>query len=346
MRALFEGEGAWLPTLRSSRRVATALVLAAGAFGAPYASAQESRKDVARTEAQWLDAARQAAQRTNYSGTIVYQAGGDMSSSRVTHLFDGSKSLERIQTLDGKPREYLRRRSDSDDEVQCLIPESKKIIIEKRSVEESFPSLSSASPQEILQRYQARLGAVERVAGHEAQALALEPRDEARYAYRLWLEVVTGLLLKAQTLNDRKEVIEQISFSDVRIGDRIDRAQLKPAWSTSGWSVVRSDYRLTNLAAHGWSVPTPDGFRKTKEVARRMGATEAMQVVFGDGLATVSVFIEPGSPVMEPAASVQVHGPTSAFSRRVGDALVTVVGEVPPGTIRAVAQSVEFRGTR
>jgi sigma-E factor negative regulatory protein RseB len=270
-----------------------------------------------------------------------------MSSSRITHLFDGSKSLERIQTLDGKPREYLRRRSGQRRRGAVPDPRIEEDHHREGAASRSrFPSLSSASPQEILQRYQARLGAVERVAGHEAQALALEPRDEARYAYRLWLEVVTGLLLKAQTLNDRKEVIEQISFSDVRIGDRIDRAQLKPAWSTSGWSVVRSDYRLTNLAAHGWSVPTPDGFRKTKEVARRMGATEAMQVVFGDGLATVSVFIEPGSPVMEPAASVQVHGPTSAFSRRVGDALVTVVGEVPPGTIRAVAQSVEFRGTR
>ena len=80
---------------------------------------------------------------------------------------------ERIQTLDGKPREYLRKRSGSDDEVQCLIPEAKKIIVEKRSVEDSFPSLSSASPDEILQRYEAKLGPVERVAGFEAQALAV-----------------------------------------------------------------------------------------------------------------------------------------------------------------------------
>jgi sigma-E factor negative regulatory protein RseB len=69
-------------------------------------------------------------------------------------------------------------------------------------------------------------------------------------------------------------------------------------------------------------------------------------VVFADGLATMSVFIEPNSPVTDPASDVQIHGPTSAYSRRVADALVTVVGEVPPATVRAVAQSVEFRGTR
>jgi len=333
-------------SLRASRGWMGALVIAAGAWMPVPGSAQDARRDAPRSEAQWIQAARTAALRVNYTGTIIYQAGGEMTSSRITHMFDGSKSHERIQTLDGKPREYLRKRSGSDDEVQCLIPESKKIIVEKRSVEDSFPSLASASPDEILQRYEAKLGPVERVAGLEAQALALEPRDNLRYAYRLWLDRTTGLLLRAQTLDERNEVIEQISFSDVRIGERIDRSALKSPWSTDGWSVVRSEYRQADLAKLGWIVPTPDGFRRTKEVVRRLHSADAMQVVFADGLATISVFIEPGSALADPPDSVRIHGPTSAFSRRVSEALVTVVGEVPPGTVRAVAQSVEFRGPR
>jgi sigma-E factor negative regulatory protein RseB len=336
-----------LRSMRASRRwVGVLAVMAAGAWIPLPGAAQEARRESPRSEAQWIQAARTAAMRVNYTGTIIYQAGGEMSSSRITHMFDGSNSHERIQTLDGKPREYLRKRSGSDDEVQCLIPESRKIVIEKRSVEDSFPALSSASPDEILQRYAAKLGPVERVAGFEAQALALEPRDNLRYAYRLWLDRTTGLLLRAQTLNERREVIEQIAFSDVRIGDRIDRAALKSPWATDGWSVVRSEYRPADLAKMGWIVPTPDGFRRTKEVVRRMHAADAMQVVFADGLATISVFIEPDSAVTDPPEAVRIHGPTSAFSRRVSEALVTVVGEVPPGTVRAVALSVEFRGAR
>jgi len=335
------GRGRWV----SGRRLG-AVLIACSAVAGVRADAQDQAREAPRAEAQWIQAARTAAHRINYAGTIIYQAGGEITSSRITHMFDGSKSHERIQTLDGKPREYLRKRSDSDDEVQCLIPESRKIIVERRSAEESFPALSGASPDEILQRYEVRLGPVERVAGLEAQSLALEPRDDLRYAYRLWLDRASGLLLRAQTLNERREVIEQIGFSEVRVGDRIDRSLLKPTWSVEGWSVVRSDYRKTDLAKHGWLVPTPEGFRKTKEVMRRMGSAEAMQVVFADGLATMSVFIEPNSPVIDPATQVRMHGPTSALSRRVGDALVTVVGEVPPGTVRAVALSVEFRGTR
>lgn len=333
-------------SLRTSRGWMCAFLVAGAAWMPLPTSAQDARKETPRTEAQWIQSARSAAQRISYTGTIIYQAGGEMTSSRITHLFDGSKSLERIQTLDGKPREYLRKRSGSDDEVQCLIPESRKIVVEKRSVEDSFPALSNATPDEILQRYVAKLGPVERVAGLEAQALSLEPRDNLRYGVRLWLDRTTGLLLRAQTLNERKEVIEQIAFSDVRIGDRIEANALKPAWATDGWAVVRSDYRQVDLASKGWVVPTPDGFRRTKEVVRRMHAADALQVAFTDGLATISVFIEPNSPVTDPPAAVRTHGPTAAYSRRVSDALVTVVGEVPPGTVRAVAQSVEFRGPR
>ena len=337
--------------VRSARGLATTLVVATGTLLGSSAPAQDAR---ARTDVQWIQAVRQAAQRVNYHGTVVYQAGGEMRSSRITHMFDGTHSHERIQTLDGKPREYIRRRSAASDEVQCLIPETRRIVIEQRNVEESFPGLSSASPEEILERYTLKLGDVERVAGIECQMLTLEPKDNARYGYRLWVDRASGLLLRAQTLNERREVIEQIAFTDVRIGERIDRAKLRPSWSTEGWSVERSDYRKADLSQHGWLVPAPTGFRKTREVARRIGGSDAMQAVFSDGLATVSVFIEPHSLLSAPAAgsqvpsadALQIHGPTSAFSRRVGDSLVTVVGEVPPSTVRSVAGSVEFRGAR
>ena len=336
---------------RGTRRAATALVVVTGALLSAEVSAQEARP---RTDVQWIQAVRQAAQKVNYAGTITYQAGGEMRSSRITHLFDGTDSHERIQTLDGKPREYIRRRSGASDQVQCLIPESRRIVVEQRNVEESFPGLSSASPEEILERYTLKVGGVDRVAGIECQLLTLEPKDSARYGYRLWVDRATGLLLKAQTLNERREVIEQIAFSDVRIGEKIDRAKLRPSWSTEGWSVERSDYHRADLSQHGWIVPAPAGFRKTREVARRIAGSDAMQAVFSDGLATVSVFIQPnsglaaqGSGAQAPSAdALQIHGPTSAYSRRVGDSLVTVVGEVPPSTVRAVAGSVEFRAAR
>jgi len=335
------------PRWREVGRRVGALVVAAGAFAAQSGVAQEPRPKAgaSRTPLQWLQSVQQAALRVNYTGTIVYQADGAMSTSRITHLYDGTHSRERVQTLDGKPREFIRLRTENNDEVQCLIPETRRIVVEHRAIEDPFPGLTGAPVELILAHYSLKVAGSDRVAGVDCQQLVLEPKDALRYGYRLCVDPVSGLLLRAQTVDDR-EVLEQIAFAEVRIGERIERSRLKPAWSTEGWTVERSEYRRANLAQQGWVVPVPAGFVKTKEVVRRMGSAEAMQVVFSDGLATVSVFIEPAADSKALLDQVQTMGPTSAVARRVGNSLVTVIGEMPPAAARSVVASVEYRAPR
>lgn len=338
--------------LRPAPRAATALsrwlpMLALAAASLPALAQERLRADTQqRTPLQWVEAIQRAAVRVNYSGTIVYQAGGEMRTSRITHLYDGTRSQERVQTLDGKPREYLRLRTENNDEVHCLIPESRRVVIEHRALDEPFPGLIGVPAAAILKLYQVEAGGIERVAGVECQVLTFTPRDALRYGYRLCVDRASGLMLKSQTLGEERAVLEQVAFTDVRIGERIDRSRLKPAWPIDGWSVERSDYRSVDLARAGWKVPTPDGFRRTREISRRIGTRDAIQVVFSDGLATVSVFIEPGAAASSTSDDVQLLGPTAAYSRRVGEALVTVVGEVPPAAVQSVAASVEFNGPR
>lgn len=327
-------------------RLICALIVTAGAAGGAAAQSDRSAAP-ARTEAQWLQAMQSAAQRVNYSGTLVYNRDGEVRASRIVHLFDGATSHERVQMLDGMPREFVRR----GDEVQCIFPDARRVVIERRPGQESFPAITHAAPAEVLENYTLRLGSVERVAGVDCQVIHVEPKDSLRYGYKLWVDRASGLLLKAQTLNERQDVLEQMAFADVRIGERIERSQVKPSWSTEGWRVDRSEHRRVDLTKLGWTVQPPAGFRKMLEVARRLGpgkdnARSAMQVVYSDGLATVSVFVEPGTADGAPTGLAQSQGPTSAFSRRVADATVTVIGEVPPATVQAMAQSVEFRAPR
>lgn len=322
-----------------------ALATAANAQGSTPAQSSAAHTAVAeRSELQWLQAIQQAAQRLSYVGTIVYQQGGAVRTSRIVHLFDGSGSHERLQLLDGRPREYIRR----DAEVQCLYPDSRRVLIERRP-DPDFPSLGAGAPAEILERYALKLGVVERVAGYDCRVILLEPRDAMRYGYRLCADLASGLLLRAQTLNERLDVLEQMAFADLRVGERVDRSMLKPSWSTEGWKVERREMQPADVARSGWLVPTPAGFRKLREVGRVMPGhadtpRRAMQVVFSDGLATLSVFIEADAP---PAAATageaeraHAQGATSGYKRRINDTLITVVGEVPPATAKAVAQSV------
>jgi sigma-E factor negative regulatory protein RseB len=320
------------------------LIVAAGTALAAGAGAQQERGgEIARSEAEWLQAIQHAARRLNYSGTIVYQQGGAMHAARITHYFDGTSSFERVQSLDGRRREIIRR----DDEVQCLFPDARRVVIERRALQDAFPSFTSAPPADILQQYALRVGDIERVADLECRVIAVDPKDDLRYGYRLCVERVNGLLLRAQTLDNRQDVLEQVTFSEVRIGERLDRARIKPSWPIDGWQVERSTPTPVDLAQQGWNVQPPAGFRKLNEIARRLRgddrAPPAMQAVYSDGLATLSVFIEPGVDGAPAAEATHRQGPTSTFARRVGEALVTVIGEVPPGTVKSVAHSVEYR---
>lgn len=303
------------------------------------------RGDAQRTELQWLQAIQAAAQRLTYAGTVIYQQGEEVRASRLIHVFDGNVAQERLQPLDGQLREFIRRA----DEVQCLMPESRRIVVERRVAQDAFPAIATADPAEILEHYTVRIGGVERVAGVECQVIQIEPKDRLRYGYRLWVDRTTGLLLRAVTLNERSEVLEQMAFAEVRTGDRVDRSQLKPSWPIEGWRVERTEQPPVDLAQKGWHISPPAGFRKLREVMRApWGANverKVMQSVLTDGIANVSVFIEPAAQESTVEAA-QSNGPTSVYARRVGDARVTVVGEVPMATVKALAKSVEFRAPR
>ena len=332
------------PRLKSVASVVVACALAAPVLAQTAAGSRTEGEAIQRTEVQWLEAIQAAAQRLNYSGTIVYQRGGSMQTSRLVHYFDGSISHERLQLLDGKRREYIRRGT----EVQCLYPDSRRVRFERRLEIERFPAIGAGAPAEVLERYRLVLGGIERVANTDCRVIVLEPRDELRYAHWLCVDPQTALLLKAKTLDASAQPLEQMAFAELRVGERPDRSLLKPSWSTEGWAVEKEDPKPADVEASGWQIAVPAGFRRMRAVARSMAqggaGSPAMQVVYSDGLATLSVFIESDSGNTPVHDNVRLHGPVSGFARRLDDALITVIGEVPPATVRSVALSVTRAG--
>jgi sigma-E factor negative regulatory protein RseB len=308
-----------------------------------------------KREAQsWLKKIQSAAQKLNYSGTFVYQQGNQVRTSRITHLLDGKNEVEKLEILDGKPREYIR----NNDEIICYVPEAKTLLVEKRVTHDIFPSILASNPSDLTDFYNVRKDETGRVAGHDCQAIVLEPKDNLRYGYKLWAEKSSGLLLRAQTLNERREVVEQISFTQIAIGN-VDRSRAKPSFSnTAGWHVENAV--MSEVSLSGWTVKSlPPGFKKIREVKRLVSDTpagtagsgsqgspapnqrEVAQMVFSDGLAAISVFIEPGSQ-SRTEGSIQ-QGAMNIVGKRQGDFWLTIVGEVPSAAIKQVANSIEFK---
>lgn len=297
-----------------------------------------------------LQATQLAAKKLSYSGTFVYQQGNQIRTSRITHGFDGDVEVEKLEILDGKPREYIRRNG----EVSCYLPESKTIQIEKNLSQDAFPALLGEQARHLPLSYFIKKTQMSRVAGTECQVLSLQPKDEFRYGFRVCLEKSSGLLLGVQTMNARNEVIEQIAFTQISIGD-LDKSKFKPTYThLSQWKTEN----LTVLANvnSGWHVKSlPSGFKKTLETKRIIPISanaagnesapakvhQAIQMMFSDGLSTISVFIEPDSGDRTEGSLQQ--GAMTIMGRRLGDNWLTVVGEVPQAAIKQVINSIQLK---
>lgn len=321
-------------------------------FGLMALSAYADNSDplVEKRDAQaWLKKIQSAAQKLNYSGTFVYQQANQVRTSRITHVVDGKNELEKLEILDGKPREYIRK----NEVVATYILESRTILVEKGFTQDFFPAMLAVNSADLAEHYDIRKLEGGWSAGYDCLVIALTPKDNLRYGYRLWAEKNSGLLLRAQTINEHNDVVEQIAFAQVLIGG-IDKNSVRPSFpNIASWRVEISP--ATEATLLGWSVTAvPPGFKKIHEFKRMVsdlgsnplpGAAvtqhELGQMVFSDGLAAISVFVEPGSQSRTEGSMQQ--GAMNIIGKRQGDYWLTIVGEVPAAAIRNVANSIEFK---
>jgi len=292
----------------------------------------------------WLQRIHTAAEKLSYTGTFVYRSGDQSETLRIVRVIGPHGAQERLETLEGQPREIVR----NGDEVKCYLPDSMTVKIDKQTDHVVFPALLPASLQDIGENYHVSKGGIERIAGYECQAIVLEPKDKMRYGHKLWADASTGMLLKSQTIDDRGEVVEQFAFTQIAIGRKIDHAQLKSRFlaKSRAWRVENSGAVAASLAASGWSIkPELPGFRKVTEMKRtQRGSSQVGHVVYSDGMAAVSVFIEPmANKTSSPQLGLSRQGAINIFSRQLAGHLVTVVGEAPAESVKKLAESVEYR---
>jgi len=302
---------------------------------------------VPETGTDWLKTMSIAAHQTDYSGVFVFQSGGRVEMSRITHVSDKDGEHERLEGLGGTGRELIR----NNDQV-WLYTEGRKIKIEKRQqVKRTFPALLPEQLSILKDNYRVRQEEDTEIAGYQAHTIVFQPRDSLRYTRVMWADIDSGLLLKAAVLDDRGYAIEQYAFMQLDIDGEIDRKwiALDKATVTEHSKQTQSPPAAVEPLAEssGWQVDAlPPGFKKMFEVRRQLREKQepVIQLVFTDGLAGISVFIEKTGKIDYNHAGLSGEGATHVYTRNSGDHLVTVVGEVPPMTVIQVGDSVRYAG--
>lgn len=294
---------------------------------------------------EWLQRMNEALVSRNYDGVFSHWQGGRVEMLRIIHRIEGDEVTERLVSLDGSGREFVR----SGAELACYLPDQRTVVVEERNGDRpmlgNFPSFdeSSAGNYQIDEVKRTRFNR------RYTRVIAVTPRDEFRYGYRLWIDESTAMPLKTQLCDRQGRVIEQIVFADLRVKSRIADADFKPDVPTEGFRWLRTErdpLRAVERPVLWSAIKLPPGFRMTNRSAQLMpGATNPVaHLVFTDGLASVSVFVEtqPSAPVpknQNPATTR--FGSSSAFSTVIDGHKVTAMGEVPPATVRFIANSLK-----
>jgi sigma-E factor negative regulatory protein RseB len=334
-------------------RLPAFVVACAAAASIPLAHAQTALTSgdplvEARETRAWLTRIQDAANKRNFVGTVVVSAGGMVASTRIAHYGEGRDQFERIDSLDGQVRSVYRH----NDLVHTVWPQRRVAVVEQRDQMSSFPGLLQAGHDRVQEFYELKPIAVERVAGHEAHVLVLKPRDKLRFGYRLWAEKGSGLLLRAEVLGERGEVLESSAFSEVSIGVRAQPEHVVQAVKKlEGYKVIKQQHQSTQPEGEGWTLKAAvPGFKLVSCVKRQLdmqgrtapGAGEqTLQTVYSDGLTYVSIFIEPYSAERHQKPIVTAIGATQTMMRRDGDWWITAMGDVPSGTLRQFANGFE-----
>lgn len=308
--------------------------------GAVYADEPEAPES-------WLDRMDEAVEYLNYEGTLVYMRPGKADIFRVYHRVSGRDVTERVIEMDGVGSEIIR----SSKELICIFPAQRSVVIDKRIAEHRKQNPLRANLPEysasLASHYQLKLLESERLLDRPVAVVTIQPRDRFRYGYRLWLDYETAMPLKSQMIGEDKIMpIEEIRFSAISMPAIVSEDMVRSSRDTTGYTLTRHGSVPERTEAKVeilWQArELPPGFMQTVAMQEYVEGVRVprMHLVYSDGLASVSVFIDVGVAASEQVEGLSMIGAANAYSVMKEGMLVTAMGEVPAPTARQIALSM------
>jgi len=298
----------------------------------------------------WLSRMNNAVEKMNYRGILLHTYRDEVDVLQIIHRFENGQVTERTISLDGVGREIIR----SNDEVTCIFPDQQMIMVEREDYgrHDTSPVVGRLPNIMVLDdaNYELSMLGPGRAAGLDAEVLSVHPKDAYRYGYRLWVARDTAMLLKSQLMGEQGDVVEEFLFTSISFPDSISADEVEPSVVIDSHKWQRAEpviNRKMQLSEAGWrATERPHGFElaavRLKTAAELNSPTE--QLVYSDGLASVSVFVEVGVAASEQAEGLSQVGAANAYSTTREGHLITAVGDVPGLTAKMIALSLRPSG--
>jgi sigma-E factor negative regulatory protein RseB len=296
-------------------------------------------------EAQVRDMVR-AAREMDYQGILVHGMPVGVESMRFYHAGNADGSYrERLVMLTGPARELVR----DGDSVRRYHPESGHVVIGPRRSGTGIFRLDAGDLDRVRAHYIIETGPSGRVAGREARAIEFRAGDGDRFTYRIWRDEATSLPLQTEILDAQGRVQETFMFATVETGVRPEDADLELQAPADHSVVRRQPLDTRDKPAVLRALALPAGFQLQASF-RGPGREGSRHYFYSDGLATLSVFLDPvkgGQTEGGDGREILQRGALHACSLSHGGYRVTVLGELPGPVMRRIAENLrgESEGT-
>lgn len=297
-----------------------------------------------KTAMEWIQSMSDAMRHLNYRGNFVYMHENQLESMSISHTRDESGEKERLLSLNGEAREVIR----DDKNLTCVWPDSRKVVVDFSRKNTYSPLFIPDNIEKISQLYDLALVGEDRIAGQQTVVVRIKPKDQYRYGLKFWIDTENSLMLKSNLINESNEVVEQVMFTNLELlNDDVELDVTTIAAIDDNYTLVRyhsGDDTGGLVRETAWRLESmPKGFWQESILKRRNSDSGEFfhQMVYTDGLATLSIFIEKQAPQL-------LHGKTSmgavnAFIRVMDDYSVTAIGEVPAVTVQTMAESIFYQ---
>jgi sigma-E factor negative regulatory protein RseB len=299
---------------------------------------------IADSAMEWVQRMSDAMRSLNYRGDFVYMHNNRLEGMQISHYKDEQGEKERLLSLNGEAREVIRDNQN----LTCIWPSSRKVIVDLARKNSFSPIFIPDDIARLEKFYQMKLVGRDRVANMDAVVVHIDPRDQYRYGMKFWINEANGLMMKSSLLDENEQVIEEVMFTRLELfeGDNKPVIDTMPPIDDN-FTLVRyhsGDSAKIFAADNAWQLTgVPGGFWRESVVRRKIPDSDlfVQQMVYTDGLASLSIFIEKKTDLTQ--SGVSSMGAVNAFIRILNDHSITAIGEVPAITVRQVAESVSFQ---
>lgn len=296
----------------------------------------------AETVQDWIKKMSDSSHKGNYQGTFVFWRDQKMEAMRVLHGSRDGRIWVSLESLNGEPRRLIHENG----EVTSIFPDKHLVSINEMTSNLPFHPDLPDNLEQLTAHYQLDMLGHDRVANRDTQIISVRPKDGYRYGFKYWLDAQTGMMLRCDVVNEKQQVLEQTMFTDFEYLTQPPAEAFSPVKFPQDFQLVKQSEAQKFKAGDSWyASKLPEGFKMTKNILKPVHKQKSsvQQIIFSDGLATVSVFIDSNVSEMHRLDGYTSMGSVNAFGLMLDDHQITAIGEVPLDTVRLIARSIRHK---